>query len=99
MKLIKKFMTEFKNSHKAINLAEFVDNFIDECYGEVQICNLPYMQSEVLKQVDPIAYREISLGILDNAIQNDTIFSLDDTNYYYVEHAKEFLLRKEGSGK
>jgi hypothetical protein len=33
------------------------DNMLDECNPVVKIGTLEYMPSEVLKQIDPIAYR------------------------------------------
>lgn len=33
------------------------DDFLDECYGDVDICGISYEASSALKAVDPIAYR------------------------------------------
>ena len=36
--------------------AEF-DDFLDECYDEVNICGMTYSASNALKSCDPVAYR------------------------------------------
>ena len=33
------------------------DNFLDECYGPVEIAGYTYDVSETFKRVDPVAYR------------------------------------------
>lgn len=33
------------------------DDFLDECYGTINICGLDYSASVAFKEVDPIAYR------------------------------------------
>ena len=39
------------------DIEELYDNLLDEIYPMVRIGNLEYMPSEVLRKVDPIAYR------------------------------------------
>lgn len=54
-------------------MRDFVTDLVDELLdseGEVQIGNLSYSRSEVLKAVDPIAYREVCLEIVNSEIEN-----------------------------
>ena len=41
------------------------DDFLDEVNEDIHIGNLTYTTSQVLKEVDPIAYREEFLNWLD----------------------------------
>jgi len=41
------------------------DDFLNEVNGDIHIGNLTYTTSQVLKEVDPIAYREEFLNWLD----------------------------------
>jgi len=36
---------------------ELYDEMLDECYGDIKILGLAYRHSDVLKDVDAIAYR------------------------------------------
>ena len=36
---------------------EDYDNFLDDVYGDVQVCSMEYSTSQALKLLDPIAYR------------------------------------------
>tara|TARA_R100001082_G_C4234642_1_gene104720 strand:- start:98 stop:325 length:228 start_codon:yes stop_codon:yes gene_type:complete len=52
------------------------NNMIDDCSPMVRIGNLEYMPSEVLKRVDPIAYRCGLNDYLDSLAQ-DGLFCLE----------------------
>ena len=45
---------KYLSEYKALNL---YDDMLDECYEEIKIGSLTYLPSQVLKEVDPIAYR------------------------------------------
>jgi len=51
---------------KISELLEYVDEIINETNETIKIGNLTYLPSQVLKNTDPIAYRQIVLDIADN---------------------------------
>lgn len=51
------------------------DSYLDEIYGDIDICNTPYSASYALKTLDPIAYR---CGKSDYDSEKD----LDDVEEY-----------------
>jgi len=50
-------------------ITEMVDELLDS-EGEVYIGNLCYTRSSILKAVDPIAYREVCLEVVNSEIEN-----------------------------
>jgi len=40
-----------------IEALEMYDDFLDEVYGDADICGFKYQSSRALKEVDPTAYR------------------------------------------
>ena len=48
---------------------EMVDELLDE-QGPVKIGNLTFYPSDIVKQMDPIAYREIMLEMADSHIED-----------------------------
>ena len=54
-------------------MRDFVEDMVDELLdseGEVTIGNLTYSRSYILKNVDPIAYREVCLEVVNSEIEN-----------------------------
>lgn len=54
-------------------MRDFIQEMVDELLdseGDVEIGNLSYSRSEVLKAVDPIAYREVTLELVNSEIEN-----------------------------
>jgi len=54
-------------------MRDFVTEMVDELLdseGEVYIGNLCYTHSSILKSVDPIAYREVCLEVVNSEIEN-----------------------------
>lgn len=54
-------------------MRDFVTEMVDELLdseGEVKIGNLSYSRSYILKNVDPIAYREVCLEVVNSEIEN-----------------------------
>lgn len=54
-------------------MRDFVTEMVDELLdseGEVKIGNLTYSRSQILKNVDPIAYREVCLEVVNSEIEN-----------------------------
>lgn len=56
-------------------IIEMVDEMID-CDGDVIIGNLTFSRSEIVKRLDPIAYREMALDIVNSHIE-DLQYDLD----------------------
>ena len=50
-------------------ILEMVDEMLDEG-GEVRIGNLTFYRSEIVKRLDPVAYREIVLDYANAEIEN-----------------------------
>lgn len=50
-------------------IIEMVDEMID-CEGDVVIGNLTFSRSQIVKRLDPIAYREICLDIVNSHIED-----------------------------
>ena len=44
---------------------EWFNEFLDECYGEISVCGYEYPASQVLRRVDPVAYRTSLLDCLN----------------------------------
>jgi hypothetical protein len=54
-------------------MRDFVEDMVDELLdseGEVKIGNLTYSRSYILKNIDPIAYREVCLQVVNSEIEN-----------------------------
>lgn len=82
-------------------MRDFVTEMVDELLdseGEVKIGNLTYSRSEVLKNVDPIAYREVCLEVVNSEIEN-LQYELDrldpETDAEEVEDYKERIAALE----
>ena len=50
-------------------VTEMVDDIFDS-EGDVEIGNLSFNRSQILKQLDPIAYREAVNGYIDSMIED-----------------------------
>ena len=50
-------------------IIEMVDEMLD-CEGDVVIGNLTFSRSQIVKRLDPIAYREIALDIVNSQIED-----------------------------
>jgi len=56
-------------------IIEMVDEMLD-CEGDVVIGNLTFSRSQIVKRLDPTAYRVIALEIVDSQIE-DLQYDLD----------------------
>ena len=63
------------------DLETMFDDMLDECYPVVKFGCLEYMPSQVLKEVDPIAYREEYLTYIDSML-DEVIFEHSDGSYH-----------------
>lgn len=77
IKRLKKEISEKEKEIQCFDVAEYIseesyDEYLDDCYGEIDICGMTYMASDALKSVDPIAYR---CGFYDyaNSIEPESI--------------------------
>lgn len=59
-------------------ILEMVDEMLDS-EGEVKIGNLIFYRSDIVKKLDPTAYREIVLDIVNSQIE-DLQYDLDRTD-------------------
>ena len=59
-------------------IIEMVDEILD-MEGDVIIGNLTFSRSEIVKRLDPIAYRELALDIVNTHIE-DLEYDLDRTD-------------------
>ena len=50
-------------------IIEMIDEMLD-CEGDVVIGNLTFSRSEIVKRLDPIAYREMALNIVNSHIED-----------------------------
>ena len=56
-------------------IIEMVDEMLD-CEGDVTIGNLTFSRSQIVKRLDPTAYREMALEIVNSQIE-DLQYDLD----------------------
>lgn len=70
-----------KEEGTAIDTDEMYDDLLDECYEPFKIGELEYSPSDVLKNVDPIAYRTGKHDYLDGLVQDGQLVCLDGTYY------------------
>ena len=82
-------------------MRDFVTDMVDELLdseGDVNIGNLSYSRSYILKNVDPIAYREVCLEVVNSEIEN-LQYDLDrldpETDAVEVEDYKERIAALE----
>jgi hypothetical protein len=71
-----------------VDVEEQYDEFLDECYGDVEIAGFSYTTSRSLKQVDPIAYRCGLIDFLDAQVQDD-IYVLVGDDYYLANEVAD----------
>jgi hypothetical protein len=50
-------------------IIEMIDEMLD-CEGDVVIGNLTFSRSQIVKRLDPIAYREMCLDIVNSQIED-----------------------------
>ena len=55
-----------------IDIADYYNDMLDDCYGEVEICGLEYSASIALQRVDTVAYN-CGLNDFIDSIQQDII--------------------------
>lgn len=68
---------EMKNS-KRDEIMEMVDEMLD-MDGPVMIGSLEFSKSQILKRLDPIAYREVCIELIDSHIE-DLQYDMDHSD-------------------
>jgi hypothetical protein len=79
-------------------ISEMVDDSLD-CGGDVVIRGIRFSRSQILKELDPIAYRELILDYADAEIGNlqDDLDSLDpETDADEIEDIRSRIEELEG---
>jgi len=75
-------------------IIEMVDEMLD-CEGDVIIGNLTFSRSQIVKRLDPVAYREICLDIVNSQIE-DLQYDLElSVNEDEIEALKESIAELE----
>jgi len=64
------------------DLETMFDEMLDECHPTITIGSLYYNVSDVLKSVDPVAYRQEFLNYLDCLIGDRIVFEHTDGSYH-----------------
>lgn len=60
--------------------SELEDTFadgLDDCYGPVSVCGYEYDAGRVLREMDPIAFRESFLAWIDGRMQDGELCSVE----------------------
>jgi len=80
-------------SSKRDDILEMVDEMLD-MDGPVMIGSLEFSKSEILKRLDPIAYREVCIDLIDSHIsdlQYDLERSDDEDEIFWLKEQIEDL--------
>lgn len=70
-----------KEEGTAIDGDEMYDDLLDECYEPFKLGDLEYSPSQVLRDVDPTAYRIGKQDYLDSLVEDGQLVCLDGTYY------------------
>jgi uncharacterized protein (DUF433 family) len=79
-------------------ISEMVDESLD-CGGDVVIRGIRFSRSQILKELDPIAYRELIVDFADAEIENlqDDLDCLDpETDADEIEDIRSRIAELEG---
>lgn len=67
-------MTQFSD----YQLDKMFCEYLDECHEDIEIFGCKYMPSRVLRDTDPIAYREFYNNWLDSELTDEVLFEHSD---------------------
>lgn len=59
--------------------------YLDEVYGDVEICGMTYNAGDALKEVDPTAYRCGMNDYLDGLCSDNTLIEINGEYYSYSD--------------
>ena len=62
-------------------LEDMFDEYIDDVEGQVELMGYNYYVSHLMKNTDPIAYREEYLAWIDIQVQNGVLKEIADSKY------------------
>ena len=78
-------------------IIEMIDEMLD-CEGDVVIGNLTFSRSQIVKRLDPVAYREICNEMIDSHLE-DLYYDLDRMDPEFdaddIEFVKERIAELE----
>lgn len=72
------------NNLNILNREDLTDESLDDCLETVKIGQLEYSPSDVLKSVDPVAYRCEVNDYIDSRLSDGDITELDDGTLVYT---------------
>ena len=70
-------------------ILEMIDEMLD-CEGDVTIGNLTFSRSQIVRELDPIAYREMALDFVDSHIE-DLNYDLERMDPEFDSEDMEFI--------
>jgi hypothetical protein len=76
-------MTQFSD----YQLDQMFCEFLDEVYGDIDICGYNYQPSRALREVDPVAYRVGFSDWLDSQLTDEVLFEHADGTIHDEEEA------------
>ncbi len=74
----------------AVDGEELYEEILDECYPEIAIGCCTFSPSDVMKELDPTAYRIGVSEHADSLVQDDQLYELDG-EYYQMFDIEEML--------
>lgn len=68
------------------------DEMLDDCYNEIKLGDLTFLPSDVIKKMDPVAYRTGYNDYLDSITEDDLLVTFDNgVTYYEVCKIEEYI--------
>lgn len=68
---------------ETVNMEEAYDDYLDDLYGEIEICGVKYSASVAFYRIDEIAYNCGFSEWLDYELSEDISVTFDDGHSYY----------------
>jgi hypothetical protein len=78
-------MTQFSD----YQLDKMFCEFLDEVYGDIDICGYKYQPSRALREVDPVCYREVYNNWLDFQLTDKMFFEHSDGTIHDEDESEE----------
>jgi len=87
-------MRDLKYYHE---LEDMCEEQLNDCYETVKICGYDYDQGHALRQLDPIAFRQIALDMIDEDYEEVRISDMteEEREGYYASDSSEMYCFKE----
>ena len=74
-------------------LLDRVQEMLDECYPEIEICGITYNQGEAFKRLDSVAFERAASEYVDQEI-GETIITFDSGSTYFDLRSVEDFISK-----